>query len=48
MHQFLNRYFLPNNCSILTQTPSYLNLQLTIQLDKQFINPPFYSHYLQN
>lgn len=47
IHQFLKRYFLANNCSIVTETPSYLTVQLTIELDKELMNRPFYWHYIE-
>ncbi|TYR82430.1 hypothetical protein FZC66_02235 [Priestia megaterium] len=47
IHQFLKQYFLANNCTIVTETPSYMTVQLTIDLDKELMNRPFYWHYIE-
>nr|WP_246861084.1 YqhG family protein [Bacillus sp. REN3] len=41
------RYFHANNCEIIENKPGYLNVQLTIDLDKELMNRPFYWHYLE-
>ena len=47
IHQFLEQFFLANNCEILISHPTYLQVQLTIELDKLLMNRPFYWHYLE-
>lgn len=47
IHKFLERYFLANNCKVLDKKSSYLTVQLTIELDKELMNRPFYWHYLE-
>lgn len=47
IHNFLERYFETNECQILENDAGYMNVQLTIDLDKQLMNRPFYWHYLE-
>ncbi|MCA1031697.1 YqhG family protein [Bacillus timonensis] len=47
IHKFLDRYFTANECEIVERDPSYLQIQLTIDIDKQLMNRPFYWHYLE-
>ena len=47
IHNFLERYFLANDCEIIENHPGYMNVQLTIDLDKELMNRPFYWHYLE-
>lgn len=47
IHNFLERYFIANDCDILESQPGYMNVQLTIDLDKELMNRPFYWHYLE-
>ena len=47
IHKFLERYFLSNKCEIVDKQPSYMTVQLTIELDKELMNRPFYWHYLR-
>jgi hypothetical protein len=47
IHQFLERYFTANDCQIVDNNPGYMNVQLTIDLDKELMNRPFYWHYLE-
>ena len=47
IHNFLERYFIANDCEILENHPGYMNVQLTIDLDKELMNRPFYWHYLE-
>jgi hypothetical protein len=47
IHKFLERYFLANNCEISENHSSYMTVQLTIELDKELMNRPFYWHYLE-
>ncbi len=47
IHKFLEQYFLANNCEISESHSSYMTVQLTIELDKELMNRPFYWHYLE-
>jgi len=47
IHNFLERYFTANNCDMLENTSGYMTVQLTIELDKELMNRPFYWHYLE-
>ena len=45
IHKFLERYFHANDCEIVENGPGYMTVQLTIELDKELMNRPFYWHY---
>ncbi|MFB6465835.1 YqhG family protein [Cytobacillus sp. Hz8] len=47
IHQFLERYFQANGCDICENESGYMSVQLTIELDKELMNRPFYWHYLE-
>jgi hypothetical protein len=47
IHNFLLSYFQANDCTIVANGPGYLTVQLTIELDKELMNRPFYWHYLE-
>lgn len=47
IHEFLTTYFQANDCELLENTPSYLTVQLTNEMDKELMNRPFYWHYLE-
>jgi hypothetical protein len=47
IHQFLEQYFHSNECEILDNKQGYLTVQLTVELDKELMNRPFYWHYLE-
>lgn len=47
IHNFLERYFTANNCAMLENNSGYMTVQLTIELDKELMNRPFYWHYLE-
>jgi len=47
IHQFLERFFTATSCEILENKQGYLIVQLTIDLDKELMNRPFYWHYLE-
>lgn len=47
IHEFLERYFLANDCEIKENQSGYMTVQLTIDLDKELMNRPFYWHYLE-
>lgn len=47
IHNFLERYFTANSCELLENDKGYLTVQLTVELDKELMNRPFYWHYLE-
>lgn len=47
IYDFLERYFTANHCEITEKDHGYLTVQLTIDLDKELMNRPFYWHYLE-
>lgn len=47
IHNFLQRYFNSNGCDIIEMSEGHLVTQLTIELDKQLMNRPFYWHYIE-
>ncbi|OIK11761.1 hypothetical protein BIV60_17740 [Bacillus sp. MUM 116] len=47
IHNFLIKYFQANECEIIENQPGFLTVQLTIELDKELMNRPFYWHYLE-
>ncbi|NHM30285.1 YqhG family protein [Neobacillus terrae] len=47
IHNFLRRYFEANDCELVENTPGYMTVQLTVELDKELMNRPFYWHYLE-
>lgn len=47
LHKFLLTYFTANHCDIIENHPTYLTIQLTIEMDKELMNRPFYWHYLE-
>ncbi|WHY76053.1 YqhG family protein [Neobacillus sp. WH10] len=47
IHNFLLDYFKANECPIIEDKPGFLTVQLTIELDKELMNRPFYWHYLE-
>ncbi|MGG3469978.1 YqhG family protein [Neobacillus pocheonensis] len=47
IHNFLMSYFQANDCQIVENKPGFLTVQLTIELDKELMNRPFYWHYLE-
>jgi hypothetical protein len=47
IHQFLERYFTANGCELVANGDGYMTVQLTIDLDKELMNRPFYWHYLE-
>ncbi|RSK27823.1 hypothetical protein EJF36_13575 [Bacillus sp. HMF5848] len=47
IHNFLERYFAANECDIVENAPGILTVQLTVAMDKELMNRPFYWHYLE-
>ncbi|AZB43559.1 hypothetical protein CEF21_15300 [Bacillus sp. FJAT-42376] len=47
IHTLLERFFRANQCDISKKTPGALAIQLTVDLDKELMNRPFYWHYLE-
>ena len=47
IHNFLMTYFSSNHCEIIEEHDTYLTTQLTIEMDKELMNRPFYWQYLE-
>ncbi|GAE45289.1 hypothetical protein JCM21738_2071 [Mesobacillus boroniphilus JCM 21738] len=47
IHNFLEKYFTANNCELMENDKGYMTVQLTVDLDKELMNRPFYWHYLE-
>lgn len=47
IHGYLQKFFIENNCPILNGNDHYMNVQLTIDMDKKIMNRPFYWRYLE-
>ncbi|RLQ98251.1 YqhG family protein [Falsibacillus albus] len=47
IHQFLKHYFEANGCEMIDQSQGHMTVQLTIEMDKELMNRPFYWHYLE-
>lgn len=47
IHRFLERYFHANGCELKASGDGYMTVQLTIEMDKELMNRPFYWHYLE-
>jgi len=48
IHGYLLRFFQENNCQILNDHDHYINVQLTIDMDKKIMNRPFYWQYVES
>ncbi|MCZ0754645.1 YqhG family protein [Anoxybacillus sp. J5B_2022] len=47
IQQFLERYFCANDCDIIENEDGYITVQLTVAMDKELMNRPFYWHYIE-
>lgn len=47
LHSYLHRFFLANDCTLLSSEHNTLQIQLTVEMDKALMNRPFYWHYLE-
>lgn len=47
IHRYLRRYFTANESTIVEESPAHLTVQLSVKLDKELMNRPFYWHYLE-
>lgn len=47
IHNYLENFFTANACDIIENKPGYMMVQLTIDMDKELMNRPFYWHYLE-
>lgn len=48
IHQYVRRFFIENNCDILNENEQFINVQLTVEMDKKIMNRPFYWKYLES
>ncbi|MCA0970103.1 YqhG family protein [Halobacillus litoralis] len=44
---FVKHFFATNGCTVLKESPSQLQVQLTNDMDEQIMNRPFYWHYMK-
>ncbi|RST73803.1 hypothetical protein D4T97_013090 [Siminovitchia acidinfaciens] len=47
VHQYLEQFFLATGCTIEEYGPGFLTVQLTVEMDKELMNRPFYWTYLE-
>lgn len=47
IQHFLKRFFISNQCEIVEEGTGYFTVQLTIEMDKELMNRPFYWHYVE-
>jgi len=47
INQFLKRFFTANECEVTEEGTGYFTVQLTVDMDKELMNRPFYWHYLE-
>ncbi|MCZ2259927.1 YqhG family protein [Sporosarcina sp. G11-34] len=48
IHDYLLRFFRESHCQILNDHDHYIDVQLTIEMDKKIMNRPFYWRYLES
>ncbi|WP_432361241.1 YqhG family protein [Sporosarcina sp. UB5] len=48
IHQYVRQFFIENNCPILRENEQFINVQLTIDMDKKIMNRPFYWKYVES
>ena len=48
IHQYVRQFFIENNCDILRENEHFINVQLTVEMDKKIMNRPFYWKYLES
>lgn len=48
IHSYLLRFFKETNCQVLSNHDHYIDVQLTIDMDKKIMNRPFYWQYLES
>lgn len=47
VHRFAERYFSANDCQIIERSPHHLKVKLSVKVDKELINRPFYWMYVE-
>jgi len=47
VRNFAERYFLSQECSIIEKSPAHLQVQLSVEADKDIMNRPFYWMYVE-
>lgn len=47
IHQFLEKFFLTTGCTIENMGQGFMTVQLTVDMDKELMNRPFYWTYLE-
>ncbi|SFA42014.1 protein YqhG of unknown function [Anoxybacillus pushchinoensis] len=47
IQSFLERFFAATHCPVLERSDGHIRVQLTVDMDKQLMNRPFYWHYVE-
>ncbi|MFJ7933261.1 YqhG family protein [Sporosarcina sp. NPDC096371] len=48
IHSYLLQFFQENNCQVITNHAHYIDVQLTIEMDKRIMNRPYYWSYIES
>lgn len=48
IHQYIRQFFKENNCQVVQDTDCFIQVQLTIDMDKKIMNRPFYWNYVES
>ena len=48
IHQYVRQFFNENNCTILRESEHFVQVQLTVEMDKKIMNRPFYWKYVES
>lgn len=48
VHHYLRTFFKETDCEIVEESPSYLTIQLTADIDKRIMNRPFYWQFIES
>lgn len=48
IQDYLHQFFNENNCDVIERHAHYLQVQLTVEMDKKIMNRPFYWRYVES
>jgi len=48
IHSYLRRFFTENKCRIINDQAYYIQVQLTVEMDKRIMNRPYYWQYIES
>ncbi|GKV66955.1 MULTISPECIES: YqhG family protein [Sporosarcina] len=48
IHEYLRQFFNETNCPIIHESEHFLQIQLTVEMDKKIMNRPFYWRYVES